>query len=164
MAPSLALSFWSFHITSSVRPYLAALLVTGFALFAAGPAAAEKAYVQDGVGVSGYDPVAYFTDGKPVPSADQFAAEHAGVTYKFASAEHRDAFTAEPAKYLPQYGGHCAYAAAKGALASADPEAFTVVNGKLYLNFSQDIRQRWQPRAGEYIKAADANWPKLGAE
>ena len=80
MAASLALSFWSFHITSSVRPYLAALLVTGFALFAAGPAAAEKAYVQDGVGVSGYDPVAYFTDGKPVPSADQFTADHAGVT------------------------------------------------------------------------------------
>lgn len=135
-----------------------------FLTLSAAPAAAEKVFVRDGFGVSGYDPVAYFTDGVPTRGSDQFIAEHASVTYKFASAEHRDLFLAEPDKYLPQYGGHCAYAAAKGALASTDPEAFTVLNGKLYLNFSQDIRRRWQPRATEFIKTADANWPSIGAE
>lgn len=149
---------------ASLRACVAALLLTAFALIAAGPAAAEKVFVRDGVGVSGYDSVAYFTDGTAVPGSDQFTAEHAGVTYKFASAEHRNLFTAEPETYLRKYGGHCAYAAAKGALASTDPEAFTVLHGKLYLNFSEDIRRRWQPRATEYIKTADANWPKIGAE
>lgn len=145
------------------RVSILVLWITVVTLSAA-PAAAEKAFIRGGFGVSGYDPVAYFTDGAPTPGLDQFTAEHAGVKYKFASAEHRDLFLAEPAKYLPQYGGHCAYAAAKGALASTDPEAFTVLNGKLYLNFSQDIRRRWQPRATEYIKTADANWPSIGAE
>ncbi|MGH6893854.1 MAG: YHS domain-containing (seleno)protein [Dongiaceae bacterium] len=149
---------------ASIRASAAAFVLIVAALLAAGPAAAEKVFVRDGVGVSGYDSVAYFTDGAPTPGSDQFTAEHAGVTYKFATAEHRDLFAAEPGKYLPQYGGHCAYAAAKGAVASTDPEAFTVLDGKLYLNFSQDIRQRWQPRATEFIKTADANWPKIGAE
>ncbi len=147
-----------------LRTLPAAFLLALSAVFATGSAEAAKVYAPDGVGAGGYDPVAYFTDGAPTPGSDQFTAEHAGVTYKFASAEHRDLFAAEAEKYLPQYGGHCAYAAAKGALASTDPEAFTVLNGKLYLNFSQDIRRRWQPRATEYIKAADANWPSIGAE
>jgi YHS domain-containing protein len=125
--------------------------------------AAEKRYAPEGIGVGGYDPVAYFTDGKAVEGSEQFTTEHAGVSYRFASAAHREAFAAAPETYLPQYGGYCAYAAAKGALASTDPEAFTVKDGKLYLNYSQDVRKRWLPRAGEYIKAADENWPRLGA-
>lgn len=130
----------------------------------AGPAAAEKLFAPGGIGVGGYDPVAYFTDSAPSAGSQDFTADHAGVTYRFASAEHRDLFLAEPGKYLPQYGGHCAYAAAKGALASTDPKAFTVIDGKLYLNFSEDIRRRWLPRAQEYITAADANWPRIGAD
>jgi hypothetical protein len=86
------------------------------------------------------------------------------VTYRFASAEHRALFEAAPETYLPQYGGYCAYAAAKGALAPTDPEAFTVKDGKLYLNYSAGVRARWLPRAAEYIKAADENWPRLAAE
>jgi len=128
------------------------------------PAEAAKVYAPDGIGVGGYDPVSYVTDSKAVPGSDQFTAVHDGITYKFASAAHRDLFTADPDKYLPQYGGHCAYAAAKGALASSDPQAFTVLNGKLYLNFSPDIRNRWLPQAGRYIHDADANWPGLSAQ
>ena len=124
---------------------------------------AEKRYAPEGIGTGGYDPVAYFTDGKAVEGSEQITAEHAGVTYRFASAEHRDLFRAAPERYLPQYGGFCAYAAAKGALAQTDPEAFTVKDGKLYLNYSRAVRERWLARAGEYIEAADRNWPKLGA-
>ena len=126
-------------------------------------AAAEKRYAPDGIGAGGYDPVAYFTDGKAVEGSEQFTAEYAGVTYRFASAAHRDAFAAAPETYVPRYGGYCAYAAAKGALAPTDPEAFTVRDGKLYLNYSRAVRERWLARAGEYIEAADRNWPKLGA-
>jgi YHS domain-containing protein len=144
-----------------IRAYLLVLFASAFAALGAGPAAADNVFTQNGVGVSGYDPVAYFADGKALLGSAQFTAEYHGIAYKFASAAHRDAFTADPEKYLPQYGGYCAYAAAKGALAKTDPEAFTVLNGKLYLNFSEDIRQRWLPRSTEFIHAADLNWPQL---
>jgi YHS domain-containing protein len=144
-----------------IRAYLLVMLLGAFAASGAGPAAADNVFTQNGVGVSGYDAVAYFTDGKAVPGSAPFTAEYHGITYRFASAAHRDAFTADPEKYLPQYGGYCAYAAAKGALAKTDPEAFTVLNGKLYLNFSEDVRQRWLPRSTEFIHAADLNWPQL---
>ena len=127
-------------------------------------AAAEKRYAPDGIGAGGYDPVAYFTDGKAMRGLEQMTAEHGGVTYRFASAEHRDLFQAAPEKYLPRYGGFCAYAAAKGSLAKTDPEAFSVVDGKLYLNFSKDVRERWLQHPAEYIAEADKRWPKLAAE
>jgi YHS domain-containing protein len=153
--------------TALARLPLLLLLLLGVSLGAAAPAApvaaAEKRHAPEGIGAAGYDPVAYFTDGKAVRGSEQIAAEHEGVTYRFASAEHRALFQAAPATYLPQYGGFCAYAAAKGALAPTDPEAFTVLGGKLYLNYSQDVRKRWLPRAGEYIREADGNWPRLGA-
>ena len=138
----------------------AAILSAGVAA----PADAEKVFAPKGIGAGGYDPVAYFTDAAPVRGSEAFTVEHAGVTYRFASAAHRDAFVAEPERYLPRYGGYCAYAAAKGALAPTDPEAFSVVNGKLYFNYSQDIRKRWLSDADAHIEAADRNWPRLGAE
>ena len=153
-------------------PLLALFLLLPLAVIALGAAAlpdraeaaaAEKRYAPDGLGAGGYDPVAYFTEGKAVEGSEQFTAEHGGVTYRFASAAHRDAFAAATETYLPQYGGYCAYAAAQGYLAPTDPEAFTVKDGKLYLNYSAGVRARWLPRAGEYIKAADENWPRLGA-
>ena len=70
----------------------------------------------------------------------------------------------QPEKYLPQYGGYCAFAMAKGALAKTDPEAFTVIEGKLYLNFNEGVRQRWLPRSSEFIHAADLNWPQVRGE
>ena len=130
----------------------------------AAPAQAEKVFAPQGIGTGGYDPVSYFAGGAPVRGSEAYTVEHAGVTYRFASAAHRDAFAAEPERYLPQFGCYCAYAAAKGALAPTDPEAFSVVNGKLYFNYSQDIRKRWLSDAGAHIEAADRNWPRLGAE
>ena len=144
--------------------WLAAAALAALAALPSGAAtAAEKRYAPQGVGAGGYDPVAYFTDGKAVPGSEQFTASHEGVSYRFASPAHRDLFAADPERYLPRYGGYCAYAAAKGALAPTDPQAFTVKDGKLYLNYSQDVRKRWLAGAGEYIKAADGNWPRLGA-
>ena len=85
-----------------------------------------------------------------------------GATWRFASAKNRDAFAAMPAKYAPQYGGYCAWAVSLGYTASTDPEAWKVVDGKLYLNYSKGVQRQWVddgPRT--LIKAGDKNWPDL---
>lgn len=118
----------------------------------------------DGVAIKGYDPVAYFTDNQPAMGTTEFTASHDGATYLFANAGNRDAFLAEPAKYAPQYGGFCAYAVAHGATAPIDPQAFTVLDGKLYLNYSDYVRAQWRNDAAGFISKADAAWPGLSGQ
>ena len=115
----------------------------------------------DGVGAGGYDVVAYFTQGAAVPGDAAITAQHDGATWRFTSAENRDTFLADPAKYAPQYGGYCAYAASKGATASGDPQAWTVHEGKLYLNYSTQVRSIWSGDKPGNIAKADANWPRI---
>ena len=88
-------------------------------------------------------------------------AEFRGSTFQFASMAHREAFVEDPAKYAPQYGGYCAYGVAKGYKAKVDPEAFSVVHGRLYLNYSEAVRTRWLSDVPGYIQQADANWPEV---
>jgi hypothetical protein len=76
-------------------------------------------------------------------------------------AENLALFKSDPAQYAPQYGGYCAYAVSKGATASTEPEAWTIVNGKLYLNFSLSVQKRWRKDIPGHIKAADNNWPDV---
>ena len=114
-----------------------------------------------GLALSGYDPVAYFTDGKPTPGSSELTLEWMGVTWRFASAAHRDAFKADPAKYAPQYGGYCAWAVSQDKTASSDPEAWKIVGGKLYLNYSRDVQTRWEQDVPGNIQRADRNWPEL---
>lgn len=133
-----------------------------FAFFVASSAAhaADPIYSDwTGDAIKGYDPVAYFTEGKPVEGSGDFSAEWKGATWKFASAANRDAFLAEPEKYAPQYGGYCAYAVSQGYTAKIEPEAWKIVDGKLYLNYSLDVQKRWVAKQAEYIAAADQNWP-----
>jgi YHS domain-containing protein len=114
-----------------------------------------------GLAIQGYDPVAYFTEKKPVPGKAEFTATHEGAIYRFASAANRDAFVAAPAKYAPQYGGWCAYGVASGYKAKIEPDAWTVVDGKLYLNYSQSVRRTWSSDVPGYIRKGDANWPAV---
>jgi YHS domain-containing protein len=146
------------------------LIVALFAAFAAmgafaAPAYADQAPVYTGllsrVAVSGYDPVAYFTDGRPVRGSTQFRTIHEGFEYRFASAEHLAAFRADPARYLPQYGGYCAWAVSQGYTASADPTNWRIVDGKLYLNYNDEIQRRWETDIPGHIRAANANWPAV---
>jgi YHS domain-containing protein len=109
-------------------------------------------------GVSGYDPVAYFTDGKPVRGSGFHVTVVEGVTYALASAEHKKLFEANPQKYLPVYGGYCAYGAGVGKKFVADPEVWKIVEGKLYLNLDKSIQQKWEKDIPGYIKKGDANW------
>jgi YHS domain-containing protein len=110
--------------------------------------------------IGGYDVVAYFTDGRAVRGDAAHAHTHDGVRWLFASEAHRAAFAASPARYLPAYGGYCAYAMADDRLAPIDPRAFTVVDGTLYLNYSIDIRTRWLADRDAYIRRADASWAR----
>lgn len=119
---------------------------------------------RDGVAIKGHDPVAYFTMNKPVKGSPSFMAKHDGATYWFANAEHQQAFAAQPAKYVPQYGGYCAFGVAKGAKPDIDPTAFAVVDGKLYLNLNPDVQSRWLKDVPGYIKTADENWKSLATK
>ena len=132
------------------------------ALAFAGAAAAQKpeVFVDSGGAIRGYDPVAYFTSGKPVKGSKEFTTQWRGATWYFASAENRDRFAQAPEKYAPQYGGYCAYGVSQGYTVSIDPAAWTVVDGKLYLNYSASVRRTWEKDIPGYIRKADANWPK----
>lgn len=111
--------------------------------------------------IGGYDPVAYFKTAEPTLGKDKFATKWQGAIYKFSSADNLALFKSDPQRYAPQYGGYCAYAVSKGATASTEPEAWTIVNGKLYLNFSESVRERWRKDIPGHIKAADRNWPAV---
>jgi YHS domain-containing protein len=112
-----------------------------------------------GLAVAGYDPVAYFTQGKPVMGSEDVTLQHEGATWRFASAENRTAFEAAPAKYAPQYGGYCAYAVSKGYTAKAEPDAWTIHDGKLYLNYDKSVQAIWEKDIPGNVAKGDANWP-----
>ena len=114
-----------------------------------------------GVAIDGWDPVAYFTDGKPVEGSREFVHEWNGATWRFASAAHRDLFAQAPEKYAPQYGGYCAWAVSQGYTADIDPEAWKIQDGRLYLNYSLDVQKKWAADIPENVAKGDANWPKL---
>jgi YHS domain-containing protein len=112
-----------------------------------------------GLAIQGYDPVAYFTDGKPIKGKPEFSARHNGGTYHFASKEHRELFAAAPKKYEPQFGGFCAYAVSRGYTARIDPEAFQIVDGRLLLQYSKGVRDDFNKDTKGNLSKADANWP-----
>ena len=113
----------------------------------------------DGIGLKGYDPVAYFVDGQPIKGDERYSAEWKGVTYRFATAENLKQFKTEPEKYLPQYGGYCAYAMSLNRIADIDPHRWAVVDGKLYLNNGVVAQSLWSLNKSGNIKSADGNWP-----
>lgn len=114
-----------------------------------------------GLAIQGYDPVAYFDEGKAVAGDFQITAEHEGATYRFASEKHRDQFKKAPQKYVPQYGGYCAYGVSLGKKFPADPHTFKIVNGKLYLNLAPPIAQAFEKELTKNISSADKQWPAI---
>lgn len=116
------------------------------------------------VAIGGYDPVAYFTDSAAVEGEKSITHKWNGAEWRFASAEHRELFAADPEKYAPQYGGYCAYAVSKGKTASSDPKIWTVREGKLYLNYNKSIGEKWSADIPGNIARGDENWPRLLAE
>jgi len=142
-------------------PFVAPLAFLVVLLLAVPAFADGKIFTRGGEAISGYDPVAYFTEGKPVEGKDDISFDWNGATWTFASVENREMFAANPEKYAPQYGGYCAYGASKGAAAKTEPDAWSIIDGKLYLNYSDDVKARWLQDIPGYIKTADENWPEI---
>lgn len=116
-------------------------------------------YANDGTAIGGYDTVAYFTRGAPTMGQPDIAVMWKGAIWHFSSHENREAFEANPRAYAPQFGGYCAYAVALGYTTSTDPQAWKIVDGKLYLVHSRDIEQVWERELTGNIALAEAHWP-----
>lgn len=114
-----------------------------------------------GLAIGGYDPVAYFTEGKPTKGDFQITAEHDGAVYRFASEENRKLFLESPDRYLPQYGNYCAYGAAVGKKFSSDPTVWQIVDGRLYLNLDENIATQFNDDLQGNIAKADKNWGRI---
>jgi YHS domain-containing protein len=119
-----------------------------------------------GVAIMGYDPVAYFTEGKPVKGSEEFTYDWLGTPWHFANKNHQQMFMSEPEKYAPQYGGYCApeVATTGTATINIDPEAFKIIDGKLYLVYDAGSAAFFADNAKELIPTADKNWPKVQAK
>lgn len=150
-----------------IRPTLRSLIAGLALLLSGGAAIAGELNDSNGLALHGFDPVAYFTDHKPTKGFPNFTVTHDGLVYEFASQAHLDAFKANPVKYVPQFGGFCAFAASggfnedhKGYKADVDPHAFAVINDKLYVNFNEDVRDLLVKEQATRLGRAESNWPK----
>jgi YHS domain-containing protein len=139
----------------------AAALVT---IVLAANAGAGEFFEKDGAALRGYDAVAYFKDSTPTKGSMKHTAEYKGSTFHFASKANRDAFVADPAKYTPQYGGFCAFGMSGGYKAATDPAAFTVIDGKLYLNYNREVQKQWSAHIPGFVIKADKKWPVVSTQ
>ena len=158
----------SLDISTSVRIALRkiALLFTLIILGWVSPASALDPVHQSwrGNAIDGYDPVAYFVNGEPTEGSKEFQYEWNDATWLFASQQNLEQFKVSPEKYAPQYGGYCAWAVSQGSTAPTDPEAWTIHDGKLYLNYNKSVQEKWLPNKENNIIAGDKNWPGLLAD
>ena len=137
--------------------YVVASILSATAALAVDPINKTRA----GVAIRGYDPVAYFTDSGPAEGSSDHAQEWNGATWRFSSEKNRALFAADPEKYAPRYGGYCAWAVSQNDTAGIDPNAWKIVDGKLYLNYSVKIQEKWSKDIPGNIASGDRNWPGL---
>jgi YHS domain-containing protein len=145
-------------------PNITSAIALWLALGASVPCAAGEYFERNGAALDGYDAVAYFVDGKPVAGSSDLTVEHKGSVFRFASVANRDKFRAMPDAYAPQYGGFCAYGTAGGYKAKIDPAAWSIVNGKLYLNYDAKVQAQWNRDRAGYIVKADGKWPDVAKQ
>ena len=121
----------------------------------------DAIFEKGGVAIGGYDPVSYHIMSKASKGDSRYAFQWNNTRWLFASQSNKDLFAANPEKYAPRYGGFCAYAASKGALAPTDPQAWTIKDDRLYLNYSTAVRSKWREDIDSNITLADENWKTL---
>jgi YHS domain-containing protein len=148
---------------------LVIIVALGAASYAFNPFAAKAEGVvntlgTNGVAIKGYDPVAYFTEGAPREGKPEHTVEYKGAKWQFASAENKAQFEQDPEKYEPAYGGYCAYGVSRNYLVKIEPDAWSIRNGKLYLNYDQNVQKSWSEDPDGYIKQANEKWPGLIAQ
>ena len=137
------------------RSAIAAVLLT-IGLLGSDLAAAEPR-----LAIKGYDPVAYFTESRPVQGKPDFAFDWQGARYHFASAAHRDLFVANPGRYAPQYAGYCAFGIANNVKAEVDPTQWSIADGKLYLNYDRSVTEMMSKDFAGTVRQADQNWARM---
>jgi YHS domain-containing protein len=137
------------------------ILLVGFALALNTLFAQNEVFIKSDGAIQGYDPVAYFKESKPVKGKKEFQHEWKGATWYFSSAQNLKDFKAAPEKYAPQYGGYCAWGMSRGYKAPTSADAWTIVDGKLYLNYNTDVRKKWNEDQKGNIEKADASWPTV---
>ena len=147
---------------------LAPAAIGGVSLLRPSPALAATAPIYTSLfsdkALGGYDPVAYFTEGRAVKGSSAHRTEWRGATWQFAGADNLDAFVAEPERWAPAYGGYCAYAMAQGQTAKGDPEQWTIVGDRLFVNYDAEVKALWRADPETFIRQADGHWPNvLGA-
>ena len=144
---------------SVMKKMLFALLaLAAFSIVASGK---ELLNLDNGVAIQGYDPVAFFTDHRPVKGDAHFQSQYRGAKYYFATAEHKATFDREPAKYEPQFGGFCAYGASRGKTVPVKIETWEILNGRLILQYDLDVKSKFDKDPQGTLKKADENWPGL---
>lgn len=153
----------SITFAAAIRAALVFMLIATVAIAVRSASAAVDPINKNifGTALKGYDAVAYFKESRPVKGKDEFRHDWLGAKWYFATAANRDEFARDPEKYAPQFGGYCAWAVAHGYTASIDPEAWRIVDGKLYLNYSKDVQKKWEADIPGFIKQGNENWPKL---
>lgn len=140
-----------------LMPVIALLLLFTGSIFAQ-----EKAiYEKNGTALNGYDPVAYFTENKPIEGKENFSLVWSDTKWLFSSQANLDAFKADPTRYTPQFGGFCAYGVSENHKSPTDPNAWTIVDDKLYLNYNKKVKELWSKDIPTRIKKANENWPLL---
>ena len=140
---------------------LALAFVLAPTLIVAAPRSPVNVLAGGRVAIHGYDPVAYFVEGGPRKGRSELAVERNGARWLFSSAANRAQFEADPERYLPAYGGYCAYGVAQGYLVKIDPNAWRIVDNRLYLNYDRAVARTWVKDIPGYVGKADANWRKL---
>lgn len=162
----------TFQTTGETRPrsraLRAAIAVAALLVAAVAPAMANDVSASTGMtlaggplAIHGYDPVAYFTQGQPRIGKAVHSYKHGEAVYRFTSEENKRAFQSAPERYLPQYGGYCAYGTALGAKFDGDPRLFKIVDGKLYFNLNPEIQQKWQEDIPGNILKANREWRRI---
>jgi len=136
-------------------------LPAALALPGVASAASARIFNTATLAIHGYDPVGYFSDGKAVEGTDEYRLKWMGVIWRFASLDNLAAFESNPRGFAPQYGGYCAFAMAQGSIATSVPEAWTIYQDRLYLNYSKSVRRRWKKDIAGYVDAADTHWPGI---
>lgn len=132
-----------------------------FAACSTTPKKGAEIFQKDGAALGGYDPVAFFTESKPVKGTADYNHKWKDATWQFSSKQNLDSFTASPERYAPQYCGYCSYGTADGHKAPTEADTWTVLDNKLYFNYNKDVKRLWDKDRPKYIEQANGNWEKI---
>ncbi len=135
-----------------------------FFIFSASTFAQSEFFATKEGAINGYDPVAYFTESKPVVGKKENSFVWKGETWHFSSVKNKETFKSNPEKYAPQFGGFCAYGVSDGYKAKVDPQAWSILDSKLYLNYNKDVQQLWNKDQKNFIEQATQKWPEVKKE